>query len=102
MESEEKRDIDGNTFELEVDHSDQDCQTGETFQNVVHVHCPSIYFTNQSRNVSTPDVETETDISSHISTGILTEIESERSIILPTSKSTVSEEVRSADAKDRL
>ena len=52
METGEKRDIDSDTFEHGTDLSDRDCQTGEPFHNVVHVHCPSIYLTNQSRNVS--------------------------------------------------
>lgn len=52
MQTGEKRDIDSDTFEHGTDLSDEDPQTGEPFHNVVHVHCPSIYLTNQSRNVS--------------------------------------------------
>jgi hypothetical protein len=52
MQNEERRDIDGNTFVLGTDQSDDEHHSGQSFENVVHVHCPSIYWTNQSRNVS--------------------------------------------------
>lgn len=86
METEENRDIDGNTFELGMDQSDEDRQTGEPFQIVVHVHCPSIYLTNQSRNVSRLKIGQCLTSSLRTNTGILTEIESEKNTILPTSE----------------
>ena len=50
LERKEKRQIDNGTFEAR-DKEEED-EEGESFQSVFHVHCPRIYYTNRSRNVS--------------------------------------------------
>lgn len=52
LEETETRDLVGDTFEHDHEHQDSEQGTEEPFQNVIHVHCPRLYLTNQSRNVS--------------------------------------------------